>query len=563
VGGALLGLLLPGTAAARTAPASTASSAASAPLASPVAATTWLVSVAPARADAARAAVRQSGAAVVRGYDDLGVLSVRATRAQVQTLLNAPSVLGARAESRVTLAEEATSGSDRKAPMRNVYRDAVRATAVAERGGTGEGITVAIIDTGVSAVPALADRLVPVQGLDGQRASCVNFTDEPTCDDTYGHGTFLAGLIAGGGNEHRGMSSARVLSLKLAGASGATDTSTLLAALQWVVAHRELHGIRVLNLSLGTPSGLSWRVDPLNYAVERAVDAGIFVVVSAGNTGPDPQSIMKPGDDPLVLTVGASDDRGTPGRGDDAVPLFSAQGPTRADGLAKPDVVAPGARLISLRAPGSTIEQNVPGGVDSSYRRGSGTSMATAVVSGAAAQLLSLHPTWTPNHLKTALRRTATPVGGQPDTVVGRGLVDVDAASAWTGTAPGRSSERSAGSGSLDGARGWVRVLGHATGAQVSGEQTVDGRAFDGAAYRSTGWTRATWSQSPFASTNWQSTNWQSTNWQSTNWQSTNWQSTNWQSTNWQSTNWQGSTADPTSYYGRVGHGSAVLGAWE
>ena len=556
VGAGLLGL----------APATTAAAA-------PEPASTWLVSVAPGELPAARSAAVRSGGEVVRSYDGLDVLAVRTSRPGLRALLASPSVLGARADSRVAVTEEGTDGADRKAPTRNVYRETVRSSAVTAAGGTGSDVTVAIIDTGVSAVPQLADRLVPVQGLDGRTASCVNFTEEPTCEDTYGHGTFLAGLIAGGGPDHPGVSSARLLSIKLAGASGAADTSTLLAALQWVVAHREVHGIRVLNLSLGTPSGVSWRVDPLNYAVERAVDAGILVVASAGNTGPDPQSILKPGDDPYVLTVGASDDRGTPGRGDDAVPRFSAQGPTRTDLLAKPDVVAPGARLISLRSPGSTVEHNVPGGVDASYRRGSGTSMATAVVSGAAAQLLSLRPTWTPNQLKTAFRRTATAIAGQPETVVGRGLVDVEAAAAWTGTAPSRGSERSSGSGSLDGGRGWVHVVDRDTAVEIAGEQSANGRGFDAAAFRATGWTPGTWASSIFASTNWQSTNWQATNWQATNWQATNWQATNWQATNWQATNWQatnwqatnwqGSTADPTSYYGRPGHGSAVLGAWE
>ena len=521
----------------------------------------WLVSVAPGELPAARAAADRAGAAVVRAFDELDVLAVRATADGLDDLLRSPAVLGARADSPVTVAEEGLL-VDRKPPLTNVYRETVRATDVALRGGTGAGVVVAVVDTGITAVPQLADRLLTVRGLDGAPATCVNFSGEPTCDDTYGHGTFLAGLIAGGGDSHPGMSRADLLSLKLAGATGATDTSTLLAALQWVVAHREAYGIDVLNLSLGTPSGASWKVDPLNYAVERAVDAGILVVASAGNTGPDPMSVMKPGDDPYVLTVGASDDRGTAGRGDDAVPLFSAQGPTKTDLLPKPDLVAPGARLISLRAPGSTVEQNVPGGVDAAYRRGSGTSMATAVVSGAAAQLLSLQPSWTPAQVKSALMATATPVAFQPATVVGRGLVDVAAAAAWTGAAPVLPTQRSSGTGSLEASRGASHVL-DATGAVLLGDRTASGKAFDAAAYRASGWAPGTWSSSIFASTNWQSTNWQSTNWQSTNWQSTNWQSTNWQSTNWQSTNWQGSTADGTAYYGRPGHGSAVLGAWE
>ena len=507
----------------------------------------WLVSVAPGELSAAQRAVEAAGAEVVRSYDALDVLAVRSTEASVQQVLRSPAVLGARADSRVTVSGEELT--DRKAPTRNVYRETIRSVEVAGQGGTGAGVVVALVDTGVTAVPELAGRLVPVTGLDGAPARCVNLSGEPTCDDTYGHGTFLAGLVAGAG-AHPGVSSAEILSLKLAGASGASDTSTLLAALQWVVAHRDLHGIDVLNLAVGTPSGVSWKVDPLNYAVQRAVDAGIVVVASAGNTGPEPMSVLKPGDDPLVLTVGASDDRGTPGRGDDAVPLFSAQGPTRTDLLEKPDVVAPGSRLISLRSPGSTVEQNVPGGLDAVYRRGSGTSMATAVVSGAVAQLLSLQPTWSPAQVKAALMATATPVAGQPATVVGRGLVDVQAAATWTGTAAAVPAERSSGTGTLEGSRGAPHVLDLA-GNQVKGERAVDGAGFDVAAYRANGW--RSWSRSVFAATNWQATNWQATNWQATNWQATN----------WQATNWQGSTADPTAYYGRPGHGSAVLGAWE
>src|SRR5207245_1877202 len=128
------------------------------------------------------------------------------------------------------------------------------------------------------------------------------------------------------------------------------------AAIQWVVSFKDRYGIKVLNLSLGTDSTQTYRTDPLNYAVERAWDSGIVVVVSASNRGPGPATISKPGDDPLVITVGAVDDRGTPGLGDDELPNFSSHGPTAADGLAKPDLVAPGGHIVSLRAPGSAID---------------------------------------------------------------------------------------------------------------------------------------------------------------------------------------------------------------
>ena len=118
------------------------------------------------------------------------------------------------------------------------------------------------------------------------------------------------------------------------------------------MSFKDRYGIKVLNLSLGTDSTQSYRVDPLNYAVEKAWDSGIAVVVAASNRGPDAGTISKPGDDPLVITVGAVDDMGTPGLSDDELPDFSSHGPTAADGLAKPDLAAPGAHIVSLRAPG-------------------------------------------------------------------------------------------------------------------------------------------------------------------------------------------------------------------
>jgi serine protease AprX len=526
---------------------------------------------------AAAAAVTSAGGEVVARMPDLSVLSVHLPAAGLGRVLRDPAVLGAREEGRVTVA--GTIG-DRPAPTTDVYRQEIRSDRAEAAGATGTGVTVALVDTGVAPLPQLRSRLVPVTDDLGRTASCVNLTSEPTCDDGFGHGTFLASLIAGdgtgptAGTALRGMSTARVLSVKIGGASGTADTTTLLAGLQWVVAHKDRYGIGVLNLSLGTPAGDSWHLDPLNVAVEHAVDAGIAVVVAAGNTGPDPQTVTKPGDDPLVLTVGASDDRGTPGRSDDLVPRFSAQGPTKADLLAKPDVVAPGARLVGLRSPGSTVEQTFPGGVDSAYRRGSGTSMAAAVVSGAAAQLLSAHPDLTPAQVKGALMGTATPVAGQPASVIGKGLIDVQAALGYTGPPADQPVERSDGSGSLaDASGGLVFSLlppDPLTGALLP----YVGVGFDEASYLADpSWTETGWRAGQFATTiwqtpqwqttNWTTTNWTTTNWTTTNWTTTNWTTTNWTTTNWTTTNWTGTTDGEQASYGRPGRNSANLGAWE
>ena len=183
--------------------------------------------------------------------------------------------------------------------------------------------------------------------------------------------------------------------------------SNVLAAIQWVVSFRDRYHIRVLNLSLATDSNQTYRTDPFNYAVERAWDAGIVVVVSASNAGPARATISKPGDDPLVITVGAVDDGGTAAISDDAVPAFTSRGPTPADGLAKPDVAAPGTGIVSLRSVGSTIDRTYPGYIDGAYHRGSGTSFSAAATSGVVALMLSRHPGLTPNEVKYALVASA------------------------------------------------------------------------------------------------------------------------------------------------------------
>ena len=164
--------------------------------------------------------------------------------------------------------------------VRSAYTSTVRADDVWPQGVTGQGVTVALIDTGVASVPDLAGRLVTVTEGVGKDKPCKNLSGELNCDDSYGHGTFVAGLIAGNGASSGGKwkgvaPGARVLSVKIAGAKGAADVSNVLAAIQWVVSLKDKYGIRVLNLSLGTDSVQSYTTDPLNYAVERAWAAGV------------------------------------------------------------------------------------------------------------------------------------------------------------------------------------------------------------------------------------------------------------------------------------------------
>src|SRR4051812_46388301 len=186
----------------------------------------------------------------------------------------------------------------------------------------GDGVTVASIDTGVTPTPNLGNRLL----------ARVDLTSERDGIDRFGHGTHMAGVIAGNGITSLGAyegaaPEARLVSVKVAGWDGATDVSTVIAALQWVVANRTRFNIRVVNLSWGTDGGQSYGVDPLDLAVERAWAAGLVVVVSAGDRGPSTTpagTVTKPADDPFVITVGAADTNGTAGTLDDTVAAFSS-----------------------------------------------------------------------------------------------------------------------------------------------------------------------------------------------------------------------------------------------
>ena len=481
-----------------------------------------------------------------------------------------------------------SSTSTNTATLNSVFAREVQADLLWAEGIKGAGITVALIDTGVTVVPDLAGRVVtdvPDPVNEGDVDACANFsghvdpdTGDDDCTDQYGHGTFLAGLIAGNGASsnglHKGVApDAQVVSIKIAGPDGSSDVSKLLAALQYVVTFRDELGIDVLNLSLGTDSTQSYTVDPLNYAVEQVWREGVAVVVAAGNLGPTAGSISKPGDDPFVITVGAVDDRETPATSDDRVPNFSGRGPTATDRLPKPDITAPGSRLVSLRAPGSHVEATVAGGLPgTAYRRGSGTSMSAAVVSGAVALLLDKNEAWSPDRVKHALSATATRVGLLDPRAVGAGLVQAHRAANLT--TPGEANlgvRPSTGMGSLEASRGTVetvgkcsaldhaqRVLDPAKPCLIEGDETASGEQFDNEEYTGADW----------AGTSWYESQWDDdvtvagTSWYGTSWYGTSWYGTSWYGTSWYGASWEGGS-DTTTKYGDPAAGGAWYGAWQ
>lgn len=302
---------------------------------------------------------------------------------------------------------------------------AVPATGAAEAhqaGLTGKGVVIAVIDTGIA---PHADLMKPEPRIVGW-CDLVNGKPEPYDDE--GHGTHVAGIIAGNGYESGGKYTgvapdALLVGVKVLDSKGSGPISRVIAGIQWVVDHKEEYRIKAINLSLGAPPEEGYRTDPASKAVNAAWQAGLLVCAAAGNAGPRQRTITTPGISPMIITVGSISDQGTIPREDDVINDFSSRGPT-IDRLPKPDLVAPGSDITSLKAGGGYVAQ-------------SGTSMATPMVTGAAALLWEEKPSLTPDRIRELLVSTAED-RGYNKLIQGAGYLNVKAAleKVKTGAAP-------------------------------------------------------------------------------------------------------------------------------
>ncbi|MGA9860182.1 MAG: S8 family peptidase [Solirubrobacteraceae bacterium] len=299
------------------------------------------------------------------------------------------------------------------------------------RHSTGQGVGVAVIDTGIAGdQPDF--QTSPSDSTSRVIASAVIDPGATSASDSYGHGTAVAGLIAGNGGDrnfsdpqygrYKGAApGANLISIKVADEQGHATTLDAIYGLQFAVDHRAQYNIRVVNMSFRSTTAQSYTSDPLDAAAEQAWFSGITVVAAAGNMGSAPDAVdYAPGNDPYVLTVGATDEQGTANPTDDTTASWSSQGTTQ-DGVAKPDVLAPGAHIITTLAPNSAFSQLCPTCVvDGAYFQVSGTSLAAPLVAGIAADLLAAHPDWTPAMVKGAIVNTATPLPDGGSEVNGR-----------------------------------------------------------------------------------------------------------------------------------------------
>lgn len=353
-------------------------------------------------------------------------------------------------------------------PLNSIWRlrqpllYSVRTTDAWQRGATGNGVGVAVIDSGIAG--DLPDFVTG--GRSRVIASAVTNPCATDANDQFGHGTHVAGLIAGNSlnspvkrnlaGRYMGVAPrANLISVKVSDDDGETTILDVIHGIQFAVDNKDRFGIRVVNLSLSSTVAESYLTDPLDAAAESAWFSGLVVVAAAGNDGIAPDAVSyAPGNDPYVISVGGMDDRGSRTRDDDILAPWSSRGVTQ-DGVRKPDLLAPGHRLVSTLAIGSDFEKLCRRCiVGRAYFRLSGTSMSSAVVSGVAALMLEKRPGLTPNQVKGAMLSTLYNVPGTGAAVDSSAALD-GTGSANQGLVPNRLIDPA--TGQIDWARASFR----------------------------------------------------------------------------------------------------------
>ena len=419
-------------------------------------------------------------------------------------------------------------------------------------------------------------------GLDGYPAEIINGPDlsfesqNPDFRylDSNGHGTHMAGIIGaydrGDDVSLKGVAyGSRIVNIKVGAYDGSVDVSQVIAAIDWVVQHKNDNGlnIRVLNLSYGTDCLQAPSVDPLSFAVEQAWKNGIVVVVAGGNDGAG-VPLNNPATNPYVIAVGATDINGDRYTSNDSVAAFSSCGIGRTV-----DVVAPGKSIMSLYVPNSSAALDHPDAYERlnmdddrfDLFKGSGSSQAAAVVSGAAALIIDQRPNITPDQLKQLLIDSARPVQGSAD-CQGAGQIDLGAAKNMATPSVVQDHGDASGTGSLEAARGTHHV--GMDGVDLVGEQDIHGLSWSGTSWsmasaNGTSWSSGDWNGTSWSGTSWSGTSWSGTSWSGTSWSGTSWSGTSWSNQYWNGTSWSGTSWSGTSWSGTSWSGSSwSAGSW-
>ncbi len=447
----------------------------------------------------------------------------------------------------------------------SMYRvvDQVGARTLWNQGFTGAGVNVAVIDTGVAAVPELSasGKLVAAVDLSSER-----FDESSAYLDSFGHGTHVAGIIAGRQVDADPMLAAQhpewfmgvapdagIVSVKVAGRDGQVSLASLITGIDWVVAHADELDIRVVNLAFNGSSDDSYLADPLAAAVERAWNAGIVVVTAAGNSGAQAGGLGSPATDPYVIAVGGVDVSPTG--------VEAAEWSSSGDGVRNPDLAAPGAHIESLRAPGSFADLEHPEGyVDEQRFLASGSSQSAAVTAGAVALLLDARPGLTPDDVKQLLTGSATPIAGGDDTVIGAGALDIAAASLIEPRGSDQTWAPAAADAVLPTAPGVMTVHLDPSGSSWMGSSWM-GSSWMGSSWMGSSWMGSSWMGSSWMGSSWMGSSWMGSSWMGSSWMGSSWMGSSWMGSSWMGSSWMGSSWMGSSWMGSSWMGSSWMGS--
>jgi serine protease AprX len=387
---------------------------------------------------------------------------------------------------------------------------------------------IAVVDSGIQASRG---------DFGGRVAAQVTMTSlQPNSPgDGRGHGTFVAGIAAGGSDRYAGGSPrSKIVSIDVMDDRGMAMTRDVIAAADWILANKDRYNIRVANFSLHSATPASVFFDPLDRAVERLWFAGVVVVTAAGNYGTDgsPTGVtFAPGNDPFVITVGAADTANSIGVHDDFAAPWSAWGYTL-DGFAKPDLGAPGRYMVGPVPSLSSLVSERPTNVKGyGYMELSGTSFAAPVVAAAAAQVLARHPEWTPDQVKGALMVSAKDTPHARRGSLGVGMVDAARAAAVTNPPNPNAALRQFVGPDPDGSGPMFNAASWANTAQSNA-------SWASASWANASWASASWANASWASASWANASWASASWASASWASASWASASWASASWASASW-------------------------
>src|SRR5580765_610678 len=368
--------------------------------------------------------------------------------------------------------------------------------------------TIAIVDSGIdNSNKQFGDRLLTQVDFAPSAAS--------TRADGRGHGTFVAGVAASAGRFGGAAPNAKLVSLKVFDDLGRGMTSDVLRATDWILQNKDKYGIKVANFSLQTGIATSFRFDPLDRALEQLWQSGVVVVAAAGNYAVDgaPSGVLfSPANDPFVITVGAVDIGGDTPTGDDTNAPWSAYGYT-VDGFAKPQVGAPGRYLNEWVPANTSLAAERPSAVIREGMELSGTSFAAPVVSGISADLLGVHPDWTPDQVKGAIMRAATAIKKADPLSVGVGEVDIHDALEDKTPPPNPNA-------------GLNQFL-------VPDPDGGPYRVFDSASWLKAAQANASWNSASWVNASWNTASWNTASWNSASWNTDSFPSASWNTASW------------------------------